>query len=148
MKVWSAPKLPAEIFATYRPKLDVTANYSIDDHAYLKSGNTSELFHALSKEVMTLDPCVTQEFLKYYVAFKAETNFVDVVPQAKRLLVMLNMRFPELDDPKQMSRDVGKKGRWGNGDVEVAFDSLDDLPYVIGLARQSLEKQLGNSDEV
>jgi uncharacterized protein with ParB-like and HNH nuclease domain/predicted transport protein len=148
LKVWSAPKLPSEIIEAYRPKLDATANYSIDDHAYLKSGNTSELFHALSKEVMTLDPCVTQEFLKYYVAFKAETNFVDVVPQAKRLLVMLNMRFPELDDPKQMARDVGKKGRWGNGDVEVAFDSLEDLPYVIGLVRQSLEKQLGNSDEV
>jgi predicted transport protein len=35
-------------------------------------------------------------------------------------------------------------GRWGNGDVEVGLASLDDLPYVMGLVRQSLEKQLGN----
>jgi hypothetical protein len=35
-------------------------------------------------------------------------------------------------------------GRWGNGDVEVALDSIDDLPYVIGLVRQSFEKQMGS----
>ena len=93
---------------------------------------------------MSLDPCVTREFLKHYVAFKAETNFMDVVPQAKRLMVMLNMSFAELDDPKKMARDVTKIGRWGNGDVEVPFGSLEELPYVIGLIRQSLEKQLGN----
>lgn len=34
------------------------------------------------KEVLALSPVVTEEFLKLYVAYKAETNFVDVVPQA------------------------------------------------------------------
>jgi predicted transport protein len=95
---------------------------------------------------MSLDPCVTQEFLKLYVAFKAETNFMDVVPQAKRLLVVLNMSFAELDDPKKMARDITHLGRWGNGDVEVPFESIDELPYVVGLVRQSLEKQLGNGE--
>jgi predicted transport protein len=79
----------------------------------LLSGKPSELFQALTKEVLSLDPCVTQEFLKLYIAFKAETNFVDVVPQAKRLLVVLNMSFTELDDPRKMARDVTKLGRWG-----------------------------------
>ena len=51
------------------------------------------LFDAFRKEVLALDPCVTEEFLKLYVAYKAETNFVDVVPQAKRLLLTLNMPF-------------------------------------------------------
>ena len=34
-------------------------------------------------------------------------------------------------------------GRWGNGDVEVGVETLDELPYVLGLVRQSLERQLG-----
>ena len=38
-------------------------------------------------------------------------------------------------------------GRWGNGDVEVGLASLDELPYVMGLVRQSLEKQMGNGGD-
>ncbi len=90
---------------------------------------------------------MTLEFLKYYVAFKAETNFVDVVPQAKRLRLSLNMPFAELDDPKHLSRDITKIGRWGNGDVEVGLASLEELPYVIGLVRQSFERQMGNVED-
>ena len=75
------------------------------------------------KEVLALDPCVTEEFLKLYVAYKAETNFVDVVPQAKRLRLSLNMQFHELHDPRGMAKDVTNLGRWGNGDVEVGLDS-------------------------
>jgi predicted transport protein len=146
LTVWAAPKLSDQTLATYRRIPEAATTYSIDDHPYLLSGRTRELFDALSKEVMSLDPVVTRDFLKYYVAFKAETNFADVVPQSKRLLVMLNMNFEELNDPKKVARDVTNLGRWGNGDVEVPFGSLDELPYVIGLVRQSLEKQLGNSD--
>ena len=50
-----------------------------------------ELFEHFRKEVLALDRCVSEEFLKFYVAYKAETNFVDVVPQAKQLLLSLNM---------------------------------------------------------
>jgi predicted transport protein len=46
-------------------------------------------FDAFRKEVLALDPDVTEEFMKLYVAYKAETNFVDVVPQAKRLLLRI-----------------------------------------------------------
>ena len=96
---------------------------------------------------MALDPCVTEEFLKLYVAFKAETNFVDVVPQAKRLRLSLNMPFSDITDPKGKCKDVSGVGRWGNGDVEVGLSTMDDLPYVIGLVRQSLELQLGNGGD-
>jgi predicted transport protein len=72
---------------------------------------------------------------------------VDVVPQAKRLRLALNMRFSELNDPKGLCKDVTDMGRWGNGDVEVGLSTLDELPYVIGLVRQSLELQLGNDGQ-
>jgi predicted transport protein len=38
-------------------------------------------------------------------------------------------------------------GRWGNGDVAVTLSSLDELPYILGLVRQSLELQLGNNSD-
>ena len=104
------------------------------------------LFEVFRKEVLKLDPCITEEFLKLYVANKAETNFVDVVPQAKRLRLSLNMQFHELHDPKGFAKDVTNLGRWGNGDVEVGLSSEEELPYVMGLVRQSYEKQMGNGE--
>ena len=103
-----------------------------------------EVFEAFRMQVLALDPCVTEEFLKLYVAYKAETNFVDVVPQAKRLRLSLNMTFPEVTDPRGICKDVTGLGRWGNGDVEVGLATIDELPYVMGLVRQALECQLGN----
>ena len=44
-----------------------------------------------------------------------------------------------------MARDVSSLGRWGNGDVEIGLSDISDLPYVMGLIRQSLEKQMGES---
>ena len=143
LNVWAPPELPAEILAAYQPKEFESAIYSIEDHPHLLTANMRELFEAFRKEVLALDPCVTEEFLKLYVAYKAETNFVDVVPQAKQLRLSLNMDFAEISDPKGLCKDVSGLGRWGNGDVEVRLSELDELPYVTGLVRQSLEKQLG-----
>jgi uncharacterized protein with ParB-like and HNH nuclease domain/predicted transport protein len=145
--VWPAPKLPQDILDAYRTTSDVVTAHAIDDHPNLVTPNMRVVFEAFRKQVLALDPCVSEEFLKLYVAYKAETNFADVVPQAKRLRISLNMRFADVNDPKGFCRDVTNVGRWGNGDVEVGLSNLDELPYVIGLVRQSLELQLGNGGE-
>jgi len=146
--VWRAPDLSAEVLASYHPIVPTPGVYTIDDHMYLaKSSPVRPLFDAFRKEVLALDPCVTEEFLKLYVAYKAETNFVDVVPQAKRLRLSLNLQFHELNDPKGLAKDVTNIGRWGNGDVEVGLAKLEELPYIMGLVRQAFEKQMGNEAE-
>jgi uncharacterized protein with ParB-like and HNH nuclease domain/predicted transport protein len=144
VQVWESPKLDDAILAAYRPRAEPSSNYTIDDHPHLITPTMLSLFEAFRKEVLALDPCVSEEFLKLYVAYKAETNFVDIVPQAKRLRLSLNMSFAEISDPKGLCKDVTRLGRWGNGDVEVGLSSLEELPYVIGLVRQALEKQLGD----
>ena len=65
---------------------------------------------------------------------------------AKRLRLSINLDFHELHDPRVMAKDVSNRYRWGNGNVEVAFDTIDDLPYVMGLIRQGFEKQMGNGE--
>jgi uncharacterized protein with ParB-like and HNH nuclease domain/predicted transport protein len=144
--IWATPALSADILQAYRPVPAQGTSYSIDDHPQLIGGITRELFDAFRAEVLALDECVAEEFLKLYVAYKAETNFVDVVPQAKRLRISINLKFPEIDDPRGICKDVTNKGRWGNGDIEVILDKLEDLNYVVGLSRQALDKQLGGED--
>ncbi|MBI4880998.1 MAG: DUF262 domain-containing protein [Planctomycetes bacterium] len=145
--VWAPPALPAEVIEAYRRKADRPAGYTIEDHIYLaESSPMRPLFELFRKEVLALDPCVTEDILKLYVAYKAETNFVDVVPQKSRLRLTLNLHFQELHDPRGLATDVTNRGRWGNGDVEVAMSKPDELPYVMGLVRQAFEKQMGNAD--
>lgn len=145
IKVWPAPKLATGVLMAYKPK-SPAAGYSISDHPYLLISPMQEVFEAFRKQVLALDPCVTEEFLKLYVAYKAETNFVDVVPQAKRLRLSLNLSIHEIEDPRGICKDVSNLGRWGNGDVEVGLASVDDLPYVMGLVRQALERQMVAND--
>ena len=146
-KVWAYPKLSQDILAAYKPEAP-TSGYTISDHPNLQSEVLHEVFQAFRKEVLELDPCVSEEFLKLYVAYKAETNFVDIVPQVKKLRLSLNMAFSEINDPRGLCKDVSDVGRWGNGDVEVNLSTLDQLPYVMSLVRQSFEKQMGSLSEV
>jgi len=148
VNVWAAPIIGLDLLNAYRPQISRAAGYVIEDHPHLLGHPVRDLFEALRNEIVQLDPCVTEEFLKLYVAYKAETNFVDVVPQAKQLVLSLNITFSGVDDPRGICRDVSGLGRWGNGDVEVRLSKATDLPYVVGLVRQALEQQLGNgSDE-
>lgn len=144
-RVWSVPSLHAEVLESYRTRGEKAAAYTIGDHAFLATGSPMrDLFEILRKDILALDPCVSEEFLKLYVAFKAETNFVDVVPQKNRLRLSVNMQFHELHDPKSLAKDVTNLGRWGNGDVEVGVGTPHELPYVMGLIRQAFEKQMGS----
>lgn len=146
LEVWEMPSLSETVLESYRVSAEKGADYSLADFPQLEEGTHSRLlFDALSEEVMNMDAGVTREVLKLYIAFKAETNFVDVVPQKSRLRLTLNMPFPELVDPNAMARDVTEIGRWGNGDVEVGFSDLSELPYVMGLIRQAFEKQMDNA---
>ena len=147
VQVWTLPVLPTDVLETFRLKADQPVGYTLHNHSHLApSGPMRPLFETFRKAVLALDPCVSEEVLKLYVAYKAETNFVDVVPQKSRLRLSLNMHFHELHDPRSLAKDVTNLGRWGNGDVEVGLSTLEDLPYVMGLVRQAFERQMGDRD--
>jgi len=147
--VWEEPYLPGVTLDLFEIKPE-KGEYTIESMGggqHLAEGSpVRKLYEALRKEVLAIDPVVIEEVKKLYIAYKAETNFVDVVPQAKALRMALNIDFNEINDPKGMCKDVAGIGRWGNGDTEVKLSSLDQLPYVIGLVRQAFEKQMGNGE--
>jgi uncharacterized protein with ParB-like and HNH nuclease domain/predicted transport protein len=145
LEIWPSPVLSQDEIAKWSktPESEKQqTTYSIEDHEYLTRPNVRILFDALRAEVMKMDPEVSETFLKYWIAYKVNTNFVDVVPKAKGLRLSINMKYPEISDPAGMTEDISEKGRWGNGDVSVHLRKLEDLPYIMGLIRQSYEKQL------
>ena len=144
--VWSAPTLGEATLDGYRPQREPLATgYTLADHPQLLAGTMKELFEAFRSAVLGLDPNVTEEFRKLFVSYKAEATFVAVIPQAKRLLVSLNLEPSEVNDPRLLCRDVSGMGRWTSGDVEIGISSMEELSYVLGLVRQSYDRQMGDS---
>lgn len=147
-KVWSYPEVTSEILEKYRQSRDEKKEitYTLADHPHLQ-GPMLNLFNQFRKRVLNLDSSVKEEVLKLYIAYKAATNFVDVVPQKNRLRLSLNMKFNEIDDPNGLCKDVTNLGRWGNGDVEVSLSSEEQLNDVMYLVKQSFEKNMDNGSE-
>ena len=70
------------MLAAYKPKSAPAASYTIESPPSLLTDAVRPLFEALRKEVRALDPCVTEESLKLYVAYKAEANVMSLVRQS------------------------------------------------------------------
>ncbi len=140
--VWPRPELPDNVIAEFQQQR-AASDFSIEDHPHLLPPKRRQLFEQFSNEALALDPGITRHFLKHYVAFKAETNFVDVVPQKGRLRLSLNIPLEALHDERGLAWDVSRKGHWGNGVTEVGLNEESDFNYVIGLVRQAFEYQMG-----
>jgi len=148
LKVWQYPQLDQTILEQYSKKEETLTEYSIDSYEYLKEGKAKNLFEKLRKELLSLDPEISEEYLKLYIAYKLETNVVDVVPQKDKLKLFINIKFNELNDPKKLCRGVSQKNHWENGKVELILSSEEDIAYVINLVRQAIEKQYGNGESI
>ena len=147
VKVWAYPAYPEGSREPHAEALTQGPESEMDISHHFEDGHPMQsLFEEFRKEILALDACVSENIFKTYIAFKAETNFVDVVSQRKCLLLSLNLRFHELDDPRGVAKDTTDIGTWGNGDVEVRLTLHEELPYVLGLVRQSLERQMGESE--
>src|SRR5690554_4933798 len=141
--VWEKPTLSEEKLNLYREPEDVRKHsvYSIEHYDHLQDEMLA-LYRQLEKRILNLDATVRVEFKKLYIAFKAQTNFVDVVPQKKRLRLSLNTQFDKIRDPKGLCKDVSGLGRWGNGDVEVGLENLSQIDYIMDLVEQAFEEQV------
>ncbi|MFA4821330.1 DUF262 and DUF1524 domain-containing protein [Helicobacter pylori] len=147
LKIWTYPKLDAETLEKYKPKKEKKA---YDLSSYNFGSHSRELFDILSKEIKALkalDERITEKFNKMCISYKFDTNFVSIVPLKNGgLNLYLNMPFYELQDEKNLARDMTNKGNYGNGDIEIKLETKENIPYCLGLIKQALEKQMGGKN--
>ena len=138
VKIWRRPVLTDRVLASYKTPRANAGGYSIEHHPHLRPGGPMhDLFEAVRQEILALGPQVREEFRRHYVAYKTQTNFVDLVPQKRRLRLTLNLRFDELTDPRGLAADITNLGLWGNGDVQVELDNERQITYAMELVRQA-----------
>ncbi|GAA9493565.1 DUF262 and DUF1524 domain-containing protein [Helicobacter pylori] len=143
LKIWTYPKLNAETLEKYKPKKDKKEKKVYDLNSYKFGSHSRELFDILRKEIKALDEKIAENFNQDYISYKFSKNFVDIVVQTKDLKLYLNMKFNELQDEKNLARDMTNKGHLGNGDIEVKLETKENIPYCLGLIKKALEKQMG-----
>lgn len=138
-QIWQYPDLEPEELAPYQVEEKPTQRYTLE--SYNINAFTKMLFEMLDRRIMNLSPDVKREFKKLYIAYKLDTNFTDIVVQKQRLRISLNMKYPEIIDPKGVCRDITGIGRWGNGDVELFFEHTSEIDDVMELIEQSYRMQ-------
>lgn len=138
-EIWTYPKLSDEKLAPYREQEKTTQKYSLD--SYDINAFTKTLFEVLDKRIMNLSSDVKREYKKQYIAYKLDTNFVDIVIQKQRLRISVNMKYSQVYDPKGLCKDITNLGRWGNGDVELFMEHTSDVENVMEIIEQSYRIQ-------
>ena len=138
-KIWAFPKMTDAELAPYRTNEKPAERYSLD--SYDINVLTKTLFDVLDRRIQNLSPAVKREFKKLYVAYKLDTNFVDIVFQKQRLRISVNMKYSEVSDPNGICKDITGLGRWGNGDVELFMEHTSDVDRVMEIIEQSYKLQ-------
>ncbi len=113
--------------------------YTEHEHLEKASEEIKELYDKVKNAILNLDNLDVKP-KKFYVAFAAGSNVIDIHVQKSALKMWINMPKGELDDPKKIARDVSSIGHWGNGDYEIQIKTDEDLEYILSLVKQSLRK--------
>ena len=139
-QIWAYPDLTDAELAPYQMAEKPAERYSLE--TYDTNIFTKTLFEVLDRRIQNLSPNVKREFKKLYVAYKLDTNFVDVVFQKQRLRISVNMKFSEVNDPQGICHDITGLGRWGNGDVELFMEHTSEVDQIMEIVKQSYKFQV------
>jgi len=113
--------------------------YTEHEHLERGSDQSLELYEKLKSAILNLGDI---EFRpkKWYLAFIGSTNIIDIRIQRNTLKFWINLKVGELDDPKQIARNVSNIGHWGNGDYEIRISDDENFEYILSLIEQSYNK--------
>ena len=121
---------------TYKRVTDEIKVYTEEEHIAHASDEIAELYVKFRDAILNLDSAIEVKPLKFYVAFKKDTNIVDIEVLKNSLKIFINSKYGTLDDAKELARDVRLVGHRGNGDYQIQVENDKDLEYIMSLIKQ------------
>jgi predicted transport protein len=112
--------------------------YNEEDHLTGYSEEMLELYETYKNAILNLADDIEIVPKKLYIAFKRNKNIVDIVTLNKGLKLFINLKKGQLDDPKNLMKDVSETGHWGNGHYEVIVNDTKNLEYIMSLVKQAI----------
>lgn len=96
------------------------------------------MYETCKNAIIVLDNSIEIVSKKQYIAFKKQKNIVDIVTLQRGLKLFVNLKKGDLDDTKNITRDVSFIGHLGNGDYEIIVSDTKNLEYIMSLIKQTL----------
>ncbi|WP_444647880.1 DUF5655 domain-containing protein [Flavobacterium columnare] len=113
--------------------------YTEDDHTGNKSDEIIELYESFKNAILNLSDDIEIQPKLDYIAFKKNSNIADICIQKKGLKIWINLKKGQLEDPKNIMRDVSEMGHWGNGDYEIVVTDTENIEYIMSLVKQAIK---------
>ncbi len=114
--------------------------YTEEDHLKSADEKILSLYEEFKNQILNLDSKIEIVPKKKYIAFKAISNFIDILPQKNKIKFWLNLKKGELKNPYNLGVDCSDRGHWGNGDYEFNINSSTDFINLMPLIKQSYER--------
>ena len=146
VNVWARPDLPDKTLEAYKTGSKTSRETLPGDGHPVFVGPALEMFESFRKKVLEIDECVTEKTLEKSVVFRAETDFMEVLPEGDGLVVLLNTRLRELRDPGGPAVITTQEGPLAEPRTKVAIEKTEDMPRAVALASQTFERQMEDAE--
>jgi predicted transport protein len=113
--------------------------YSEEDIVNFGEKEIQSVYYSLRSSILDLEDVEVQP-RKKYIGFVKGRNICSMFVQKKKLKLWISLKIGELNDYKNLMRDVSHIGHHGIGDYEGFIDENTDLDYVMSLIKQSYDK--------
>lgn len=144
VKIWAYPVVSQEDINAYAESQKKEQTYTSIDHYITMSTSIASIYKQLDRKLLSLDSDVVREYKKYYIAYKSDTNFVNIKPSKNELTVSFNIPFDKITDEKGLCMNYTGIGNFASNDVLLKVDENTNINYVIDLALQALNYQFEN----
>tara|TARA_B110000196_G_scaffold119214_1_gene103549 strand:- start:236 stop:1150 length:915 start_codon:yes stop_codon:yes gene_type:complete len=113
--------------------------YSEDHIVLFGEKEIQSLYDSIRTRILEYDDVIIKP-TKKYIGFVRNRNFCSFFIQKKKIKLWISMKKGELNDYKNLMRDVSHIGHHGIGDYEGMLDPNTDIDYVMSLIKQSYDK--------
>jgi len=139
-KVWRSRFLEDSVLALHQANGSNPLDRPPDHQPAIESPEILSLLAVLKTAILGIDPAMAVKQFKHMLAFRKRRRIVCVIPQRRKLKLVLNLRFDEVDDPHGLCQDLTGVGHWGTGDVGVVLNKDADCEKVLPLVQQAYDK--------
>lgn len=112
-------------------------SYTEDEHFLNCDEEIMEIYKEIKEYVLSLDEDIDIKPKKLVIGFSIKNKvFIDILVQKKKLKIFLNAKYGEIEDIKNLAKDMSKTGHWGNGDYEIQISNYENIEYIFSLIKQ------------
>lgn len=112
--------------------------YTEDDHLIKAPEKIKELYHQIKEELLSMGD-IDIEYKKLYIAFKSNTNIVDLEIYNSKIIMFINLKKGKLSEETSILKDISNVGHHGNGDYCIDLKSMEDFEKSIPYIKESLK---------